>query len=236
MKPLGKLSRCVVLAQIGAQDLPGFPGNGHLGAGEVADRRTGLHRLSLHFPEQPGGEQLDQTQLLGIPQLPQFVQRRLNGGRSRGQIQAAVGVQMLHDLLRADLTLLKERIGLPGQRIQIKKQLDPLIETSGIAIFLLGLLCPHSHIPLREKGKLAVIQRHLTASLLTEIQQEDIVCLGLRQRPDLGINPVEGENHTFPQGEQPQAAVFRSTERHHGGFPVGTDLHAAGETSGIKEL
>ena len=81
LEPLGKLPRRVVLAQIGAQDLTGFPGNGHLGAGEVADRRTGLHRLALHFPEQPGGEQLDQTQLLGIPQLPQFIQRRLNGGR-----------------------------------------------------------------------------------------------------------------------------------------------------------
>ena len=50
----------------------------------------------------------------------------------------------------------------------------------------------------------------------------------------MGINPVEGEGHAFPQGEQPQAAVCRSAERHHGGFPVGTDLHAAGETSGIK--
>ena len=143
---------------------------------------------------------------------------------------------MLHDLLRADLTLLKERAGLPGQRIQIKKQFNPLIETSGIAIFLLGLLCPHSHIPLGEKGELAVIQRHLTAALLAEIQKEDIVCLGLRQRPDLGINPVEGEDHTLPKGEQPQTAVFWSAERHHGGFPVGTDLHAAGETPSVKEL
>lgn len=100
----------------------------------------------------------------------------------------------------------------------------------------MDLLCPHSHIPLGEKGELAVIQRHLAAALLTEIQKEDIVCLGLRQRPDLGIDPVEGEGHAFPQGEQPQAAVCRSAERHHGGFPVGTDLHAAGETSGIKEL
>ena len=78
-----KLPRRVVLAQISAQDLPGFPGDGHLRAGEVAERRTGLHRLTLHFAELPCGEQLDQPQFMGIPQLPQFIQRRLNGGRSR---------------------------------------------------------------------------------------------------------------------------------------------------------
>ena len=27
---------------------------------------------------------------MGIPQLPQFIQRRLNGGRSRGQTQACL--------------------------------------------------------------------------------------------------------------------------------------------------
>lgn len=38
LKPLCQLLRRVVSALIGAQDIPGFPGKGHMGAGEVKQR------------------------------------------------------------------------------------------------------------------------------------------------------------------------------------------------------
>ncbi len=61
-----------------------------------------------------------------------------------------------------------------GQRIQIQKQLDTLIETAGVAILLLSLLGSHGHVPLREEGELSVIQCHLTAPLSAEVQQQNI--------------------------------------------------------------
>ena len=105
---------------------------------------------------------------------------------------------MLHDPLQAYLTLLKQWIGTMGQQIQIQKQLDTLIETAGVAILLLSLLGSYGHVSLREKGKLSILQHHLTAPLLAEVQQQDVGCLVLCQGPYLGIDPVERKNRTIP--------------------------------------
>ena len=107
-------------------------------------------------------------------------------------------MQVLHDPLRAYFPLLKQWIGTMGQQIQIQKQLDTLIETAGVAILLLSLLGSYGHVPLSEESKLPILQHHLTAPLLAEVQQQDVGCLVLRQRPDLGIDPVEGKNCAIP--------------------------------------
>ena len=145
-------------------------------------------------------------------------------------------MQVLYDPLQAYFPLLKQWIGTMGQQIQIQKQLDTLIETAGVAILLLSLLGSYGHVPLSEESKLPILQHHLTAPLLAEVQQQDVGCLVLRQRPDLGIDPVERKNRTIPQGEQSQASVFRAAEGHHRRLAGGSNLHIARETAGIKQL
>ena len=87
----------MVLAQICAQDVSCLPGNGHLGAGKIADCGTGFKRLAFYLPKQLGGEKFQQSHFLRIPKPPQVVQQCLHTGRRGPQIQAAGGMQVLYD-------------------------------------------------------------------------------------------------------------------------------------------
>ena len=115
---------------------------------------------------------------------------------------------MLYDPLQTYFPLLKQWIGTMGQQIQIQKKLDTLIETTGVAILLLSLLGSYGHVSLREEGKLSILQRHFTAPLPAEVQQQNVGRFILCQGPDLSIDPVEGKNCALPQRKQSQASVL----------------------------
>ena len=96
---------------------------------------------------------------------------------------------------KVNACLQEQAVGLLLQRIQIQKQFHPLIDAAGVAVGFPDLLGTQGHDPLREESELSIVQIHLTPAVEAEIQQQDIGCLRLGQRPDLGIDPVEGEDY-----------------------------------------
>ena len=133
--------------------------------------------------------------------------------------------------------LLEHAVGLLCQCIQVQKQLHPLVDAAGVTIGFLGLLGAQGHDPLGEESELSVIQIHLTTSIEAEVQQKDIGRLCLGQRPDLGIDPVEGEDQTRGQGKEPQASVFIPVQCHGGAVDtVRMYFHAAWKSDCLKEL
>ena len=70
----------MVLAQVCAQNVPCLPGDGHLGAGKIADCGTGFKRLAFYLPKQQGGEKFQQSHFLRISKLPQVIQQCLPAG------------------------------------------------------------------------------------------------------------------------------------------------------------
>ena len=132
--------------------------------------------------------------------------------------------------------LQEQAVGLQLQRVQVQKQLHPLIDAAGVTVGFFDLLGTQGHDPLGEERELSVVQVHLTPAIETEIQQQDIGRLRLCQRPDLGVDPVEGEDHTRSESEKPQTSVFRPIQRHGGADAVRMYFHAAWKAGRLKEL